>query len=97
MGRIAVMGAGSWGTAFGMMCADAGQPTTIWSRRPEVAEEINEEHTNSTYLAGCALPPKLTATDDIEKAVGEADIHHKTFVAFQQFRSLPGRQFSAGR
>jgi glycerol-3-phosphate dehydrogenase (NAD(P)+) len=74
MGRIAVMGAGSWGTAFGMMCADAGQPTTIWSRRPEVAEEITTEHTNQGYLPDIALTPSLTASADPEAVLGGAQV-----------------------
>jgi len=74
MGRIAVMGAGSWGTAFGMMCADAGQPTTIWSRRPEVAAEINTDHTNQGYLPDVELTPSLDSSSDPEAVLAGAEI-----------------------
>jgi glycerol-3-phosphate dehydrogenase (NAD(P)+) len=74
MGRIAVMGAGSWGTAFGMMCADAGQPTTIWSRRPEVAEEITTEHTNLGYLPDITLTSSLTASADPAAVLADAQV-----------------------
>ena len=71
--RIVVLGAGSWGTTVASLVVGR-HPTVLWARKPEVADEINEQHTNSTYLAGCALPPKLTATDDIEKAVAQAEL-----------------------
>ncbi len=74
MGRIAVMGAGSWGTAFGMMCADAGQPTTIWSRRPEVAAEINTDHTNQGYLPDVELTPSLDSSSDPEAVLAGAEV-----------------------
>ena len=74
MARVAVMGSGSWGTAFGQMCVDAGSSTTIWARRPEVAEEIRRESTNSAYLPGFDLPPELTATDDPAEALQGAEV-----------------------
>jgi glycerol-3-phosphate dehydrogenase (NAD(P)+) len=74
MGRIAVMGAGSWGTAFGMMCADAGQPTTIWSRRAEVATEITTENTNQGYLPDITLTPSLDASEDPEAVLDDAEV-----------------------
>jgi len=46
----------------------------LWARRPEVAEEIAERHTNERYLPGYELHPNLTATDDLAKAVGSADV-----------------------
>ena len=46
MTRISVLGAGSWGTAFSLVLADAGNDVTIWGRRPEVCESINERHEN---------------------------------------------------
>lgn len=74
MSQVAVMGAGSWGTAFGLMCADAGRPTTLWARRAELAQEITERHTNASYLPEVALPPSLVATDDPAAALDGADI-----------------------
>jgi glycerol-3-phosphate dehydrogenase (NAD(P)+) len=74
MGRIAVMGAGSWGTAFGMMCADAGQQTTIWSRRPEIADEITTANTNESYLPDVSLTPSLNASADPEAVLDGAEV-----------------------
>ena len=42
MTKVAVMGSGSWGTAFAMMCHDAGQQPVLWARRQEVADEVIE-------------------------------------------------------
>lgn len=74
MGKVAVMGSGSWGTAFAAMCADAGEPTTLWARRAEVAAEIATQHRNEDYLPGVELPPSLTATVDPEAALAGADV-----------------------
>lgn len=74
MGKIAVMGAGSWGTAFALMCVDAGRPTTLWARRQEVADEISSQHTNSGYLPDILLPDGLAATSDPDEALSDADI-----------------------
>jgi glycerol-3-phosphate dehydrogenase (NAD(P)+) len=73
-GRVAVFGAGSWGTAFSIVLADAGNDVTIWARREEVAQAINEQHENPEYHPGIQLPPTITATHDVEKAVHEADV-----------------------
>ena len=70
VGTAAVMGAGAWGTAVAKVLADAGSEVRLWSRRPEVAEEINARHTNSTYLPGAVLPGAITATADAAEALG---------------------------
>jgi glycerol-3-phosphate dehydrogenase (NAD(P)+) len=70
---IAVMGAGSWGTAFAMVLADAGNRVTIWARRPEVAEQIRRTGHNPDYLRETDLPAGLTATADPEAALAGAD------------------------
>ena len=74
MGKVAVMGAGSWGTAFAMMCHDAGEQVEIWARRPAVADEIVSEHRNEGYLPGIELPEGLQATADPEAALAGADV-----------------------
>jgi glycerol-3-phosphate dehydrogenase (NAD(P)+) len=74
VGQVAVMGAGSWGTAFGAISVDAGEQVTIWSRRTEVATEIVEEHTNADYLPGISLPPELDATSDPAAALAGASV-----------------------
>lgn len=73
-GKIAVFGAGSWGTAFSIVLADAGNDVTIWARREEVAESINDRRENGEYLPGIELPPQVSATHDVEKAAHGADL-----------------------
>ena len=73
-GHLAVVGAGSWGTAFATVLARNHLPTILWARRPELAREINTRHANESYLPGCALPTTLRATADLEEAVGRASV-----------------------
>ena len=74
-GKVAVFGAGAWGTAFSIVLADAGNDVTIWARREEVAANINERRENLDYQPGIELPPAITATHDVEKAeIGRAHV-----------------------
>lgn len=72
--RAAVLGAGSWGTAFAKVLADAGNDVTIWSRRPEVAAAIRSERVNPDYLPTLRLPERVTATADPAEALHRADL-----------------------
>ena len=67
--KVAVIGAGSWGTTFAKVLADAGCDVTMWARRPEVANEIQVARRNSQYLPGINLPKSLHATDDLAVAL----------------------------
>ena len=69
MRKVAVLGAGSWGTTFAKVLADGGSEVTLWARRSEVAREIRETNRNSDYLPGINLPKSLSASDSMEKAV----------------------------
>jgi glycerol-3-phosphate dehydrogenase (NAD(P)+) len=71
--RFAVLGAGSWGTTFAKVLADAGRDVVLWARRPGVAREIAEQHSNQSYLPGIALPERLTGTADPAEALRGAD------------------------
>lgn len=71
--KAAVFGAGSWGTAFGMILADAGCEVTLWARRAEVAEAVNSTRANPDYLPGVELPERLRATADPAEAARGAD------------------------
>jgi glycerol-3-phosphate dehydrogenase (NAD(P)+) len=73
-GKIAVFGAGSWGTAFSIVLADGGNDVTMWARREEVAAAITQDRENSAYLPGVELPPTVSATHDVEKALHGADV-----------------------
>jgi glycerol-3-phosphate dehydrogenase (NAD(P)+) len=69
MAKIAVMGAGSWGTTFAKILADAGNEVTIWARRADLVEEINEDHRNGDYLPGIRLPESLKASSDVAEVL----------------------------
>jgi glycerol-3-phosphate dehydrogenase (NAD(P)+) len=70
--RMAVVGAGSWGTTVASLAA-TNTPTTLWARREDVAAAINADHKNPDYL-GASLSPELRATSSLEEAVSNADI-----------------------
>jgi glycerol-3-phosphate dehydrogenase (NAD(P)+) len=72
--RVAVMGAGSWGTTFATVLADAGGEVTVWGRRKEVCEEITLRHRNPAYLADVPLPESVTATTDAADALAGAEL-----------------------
>ncbi len=74
MSRVAVMGAGSWGTAFSIVLADAGNDVAMWARREDLCATINDRRENSDYLPGVELPRSIAATHDVEKAAHDADI-----------------------
>ncbi|WP_100488114.1 NAD(P)H-dependent glycerol-3-phosphate dehydrogenase [Sporolactobacillus pectinivorans] len=69
MKQIAVVGAGSWGTALSMVLADNGCSVNLWSHRKEQAEEIQEKHTNAKYLPGISIPGGVSGTDSLSKAL----------------------------
>ncbi len=71
--KVAVLGAGSWGTTMASLVAPR-HPTVLWARNPEVAKEVNTEHSNAAYLPGFGLAPELSATADLEEAVCDADL-----------------------
>ena len=71
--RVAVIGAGSWGTTVAAL-ASRNAPTVLWARRPELAAEVAQDHRNSTYLEGFDLPEDLAATSDLARAASEADV-----------------------
>jgi glycerol-3-phosphate dehydrogenase (NAD(P)+) len=73
MQRIAVMGAGSWGTTFAKVLADAGRDVVLWARRAEVADAVAYHHVNPDYLPGVRLPVSLQATVRAKEALDGAD------------------------
>ena len=72
--RVAVMGSGSWGTAFALVLCDAGNEVTLWARRPELAAVINTEHRNRDYFPSVELPAGLRAVSDPAGAMDGADV-----------------------
>lgn len=71
--RVAVLGAGSWGTAVASILA-ASAPTTLWARSDDVAREIDDKHRNSRYLGDIPLTDSLRATSSMQRVVEEADV-----------------------
>lgn len=71
--RIAVLGAGAWGTAAAKVIADKGHGVALWSHDAEAAAEINGERRNSRYLPGVELPPGIRALGDITEAAEGRD------------------------
>jgi glycerol-3-phosphate dehydrogenase (NAD(P)+) len=71
--RVAVLGAGSWGTAVAAVAARSA-PTVIWARRAELAASISDSHRNSEYLPELDLPRDLSATADLADAAAGAGL-----------------------
>jgi glycerol-3-phosphate dehydrogenase (NAD(P)+) len=71
--KIAVLGAGSWGTALAALLARHGFPTVLWGRDAAVVEAIGQRHENPRYLPQIPLPATLQATTDLAAAVHGAD------------------------
>jgi len=72
--RVAVVGAGSWGTTLANLLAHRGHEVEIWAREPEVVESINRGHVNEPYLANRPLHQGLVAHGDIARAVRAAEL-----------------------
>jgi glycerol-3-phosphate dehydrogenase (NAD(P)+) len=72
--RIAIIGAGSWGTALAIIAARAGHEVTIWSRDAQVVNSINEQRVNSRYLTSASIPRQVRATNEIKSALDHASL-----------------------
>lgn len=72
--HIAVIGAGSWGTALGDIVRRAGGSAVLYARDPSLADTINARHENPVYLPGLKLHEALRATADIAQALDGADM-----------------------
>lgn len=69
--RVAVVGAGAWGTALAQAAALAGREVTLFGRDAAVVAEVNDQHCNSRYLAGQTLSERVRASTG--RDVGDAD------------------------
>ena len=72
-GTLAILGAGSWGTALAALAARNGLAATLWGRDAAIAASINIDHENPRYLPGIELPGTLRATTDLATAVAGCD------------------------
>lgn len=71
--RIAVIGAGAWGTSLALTAARAGREVLLWAREPEVAAAIKDEHSNPVFLPGVPLPKNISGTADLAAAAKGAE------------------------
>ncbi len=71
--RIAVLGAGAWGTALAIAFA-ARHQVILWARDAERVEEMSRRRENSRYLPQCPFPPELQVTADFRAALAGADL-----------------------
>ena len=74
MKRVAVIGAGSWGTALAAVLAKKGHDVHLWALEAEVAEQITQGQENTSYLSGVDLPENLRSTADLESALEGAEV-----------------------
>ncbi|CAK8162563.1 Glycerol-3-phosphate dehydrogenase (NAD(P)+) [Candidatus Xenohaliotis californiensis] len=64
--QIAILGAGSWGTALACLLSQIGHDIVLWSKKSMVVNEINSYHTNTKYCSNKIIPVCIKATNDIE-------------------------------
>jgi glycerol-3-phosphate dehydrogenase (NAD(P)+) len=72
--KVAVLGAGAWGTALAKVLAGKGDPVSMYCRRPDLVDEINRDQRNGRYLPSAVLPKTLKATVDPEEALDGASM-----------------------
>ena len=74
MTRIAIIGAGNWGTALAATLAKTGHVVTLWAYEPEVVEGIRAQHENVLFMPGVKLPGSIAVTNDLGEALEQAEI-----------------------
>ncbi|MDD4588530.1 MAG: NAD(P)H-dependent glycerol-3-phosphate dehydrogenase [Heliobacteriaceae bacterium] len=72
--KVAILGAGSWGTALGYLLSRPQRITRLWARRTELAKGINSYRENRRYLPGILLPSQVRATAELEEVLQDAKI-----------------------
>ena len=93
--RVAIVGAGAWGTALAQVAAAEGEETLIWAREPEVVDAVNVDHENKLFLPGLKLSPAVRAVGELE-ALGACDAFLVVTPA-QHLRAVAGRLPAQGR
>ena len=71
---VAVVGGGSWGTAVAGLLAERGHRVTLWALEDEVVDGVNQRDENPLFHPGVALPPSLSASTDLGRAVDGAEL-----------------------
>ena len=72
--RIAVLGAGSWGTTLAILLSENNHDVSLWTYRPEQAALISETRENPAFLPGINIPKQISILTDIEEAAYKKDI-----------------------
>jgi len=72
--KVAIIGAGSFGTALAVVLARAGHQVQLWAREPEIAAGINEQHVNPAYLSDVSLPESIGCHTHLKKCLDQPDI-----------------------
>ncbi|MEM7290724.1 MAG: NAD(P)H-dependent glycerol-3-phosphate dehydrogenase [Pseudomonadota bacterium] len=70
--KIAVVGSGAFGSALACIAARAGHSVSIWGRSQSIVDEINDNHTNDTYLSGLELDHRISAETDMAAVTNDA-------------------------
>ncbi len=74
MKRIAVIGAGNWGTALAVVAGRKGHEVSLWSRNAAVVDSINHQRENAAYLPGSVIPAGISATTNLAEALAAAEL-----------------------
>ena len=74
MGKVAIIGAGAWGTALGAHAARLDHDVCMWALEPPVVDDLNARHRNTAFLPDVKLPERLRATSDPAEAVAGAEL-----------------------
>lgn len=74
MRKIAIIGAGSWGTALALTAARAGNDVRLWAHSVQVVESLRSHRENQVYLSGFSLPDSILPTNDLAEALADAEI-----------------------
>lgn len=72
--KVAVLGAGSWGSVLANLLVENGHTVELWSRDQEQVDRLNQEHVNPAYMKNFTYSSKLHATTDMKAAVKGADV-----------------------
>ena len=74
MTKVAVIGAGSWGTSASWLLGGKGHDVSLWAREQEIAEGINSTHHNPSFMTDIVLPDRVVATHEIGRALEGAEV-----------------------
>ena len=74
MKKIAIIGAGNWGTALAATLARTGHAVSLWAYEPETVESIRRRHENALFMPGVELPAGIAATNDLGEALEQTEI-----------------------